>query len=135
MHPARFEFSGIVIRQRDILFKPRQGRQAGWGIQRPGQNAGPDQNLKTVADPDYKFPRGDKLGDILSQPQPQFIGQNPAGNNVIAVSKPAGDRHNMIIRKLDLSRQKPVDVHQIHARAALLKGEHRFHIAIGAGSA
>jgi hypothetical protein len=107
---------------------------AGSARQRPGQQVGFDQNLKSVADPDNRLARANKFPQSVAKVVHELISEDFASRDVVAVTEAARKGQYLAFPQNAGGFQDSIDVHGADGRPCELKSMGGFDVAVGAGS-
>ena len=94
------------------------------------QDAGLDEDLKSVTDSQDEFlGRLERLERLL-QVMPDLVSENSPCRDVIPVAESTGQTQHLVISGQLGVFQQTIDMNQLRASAGLLEGKRRFAVAV-----
>lgn len=99
----------------------------------PGQQAGLDQHLESVADADNQLAVIHEPEQFVKQVVFYLVGQDRAGAQVVAVSEPARNRQDIVFMDELLVLEPFIDMNLLGLRAGLIECRGSLVIAVYPG--
>ena len=128
MHPAVFEFIGIVIRKGHSLLCPVCR-------ERPGQKSNLYHDLEAIADADDQLAGLNKFRQSVAELVLDFVGKDLASGHIVSITESARQGEDLVIAERGRLLSEAPDVNDVLLCSGLFKGEGGFDITVGSGCA